>query len=643
VTEVLSSPSEGLAEARAAFARHDWHRAYELLSEVDETESLGPDELLMLGESAWWLAQLGEAIRIRERAYAALLRAGRKTEAAALALALVMDYGAKLKHKLAEAALRRAERLLAEESEGPVHATLAIIHALGALEMGDLDAAGESALRAQELGAAHGSRDDESFGLILQGRVLIAQGEVDRGLELVDEATAAAVSGELGAVSTGILYCITIDACTQLADFDRASEWTEAAELWCEQEQIQTGFPGVCRVHRAEIKRFRGAWVEAEREALRAAEELMNFAEDMAGSAYYEAGEVRLHQGELDGAEEAFGKAHELFREPEPGMSLLLLARGDVTAAAASIRRSLENPKMSPLDRARRLPAQVEIALAGGDLDTARAAVDEMEGIAEQYRSPSPVFRAHAACARAALALAEGEPQRALECLNSALADWKAVRAPYEAARTRVEMARAYEAMGDVQAARLERESALSAFQRLGAARDVAALTGPETVVRTFMFTDVVRSTELMRHIGDETWAGLLNTHDRVLRELFARHRGEEVDHAGDGFFVAFAQAGDALDCATAIQRTVSDPVRFGELQVRIGVHTATAARDGDAYRGQGVHVAARVAALADGGEILVSRAAAEAAGHNGDLQMRAMHLKGIDDPVEVGALDWAA
>jgi class 3 adenylate cyclase len=124
------------------------------------------------------------------------------------------------------------------------------------------------------------------------------------------------------------------------------------------------------------------------------------------------------------------------------------------------------------------------------------------------------------------------------------------------------------------------------------------------------MFTDIVRSTQLIEAIGDEAWADLLRWHDQTLRALFATHGGEEVDHAGDGFFVAFAAAGPAIECGVAIQRTLLDHRRKQGFapQVRVGLHSTPAQRQGAAYRGKGVHAAARVAALAEAGEILASR-----------------------------------
>lgn len=132
--------------------------------------------------------------------------------------------------------------------------------------------------------------------------------------------------------------------------------------------------------------------------------------------------------------------------------------------------------------------------------------------------------------------------------------------------------------------------------------------------------------------------------HDRTLRTLFAEYGGDEVDHAGDGFFVAFRNPDAALDCARAIQRTLSEHRRahgFGP-RVRIGIHTAEANERGGDYIGKGVHVAARVGAASRGDEILASRAALGASGSDASVsESRTVELKGLADPLEVVTVDW--
>ncbi len=137
---------------------------------------------------------------------------------------------------------------------------------------------------------------------------------------------------------------------------------------------------------------------------------------------------------------------------------------------------------------------------------------------------------------------------------------------------------------------------------------------GSRRVEKTFLFTDIVRSTNLAEALGDEAWETLLGWHDETLRGLFAAHHGHEVVATGDGFFVGFDTPDDAIACGVAIQRTLDSQRREHGFapQVRIGIHFASAQQVGSNYRGKGVHEAARIAALAEGGEILVSQETAQ-------------------------------
>jgi class 3 adenylate cyclase len=158
------------------------------------------------------------------------------------------------------------------------------------------------------------------------------------------------------------------------------------------------------------------------------------------------------------------------------------------------------------------------------------------------------------------------------------------------------------------------------------------------------MFTDIVRSTNLVEALGDEAWGHLIRWHDEQLRSQFAAHRGEVVKAIGDGFFVAFQGPGDALACAVAIQRALAEHRRAHGFapQVRIGVHAASATHEGLDYRGRGVNAAARVGALADGGEILATAQTAALAPTQPATGFRSVMLKGFADPVEVVSIEWS-
>jgi DNA-binding SARP family transcriptional activator/class 3 adenylate cyclase len=458
----------GACEVHYDAAPSAWRETYERLRDADLAARLGPEDLEALAEASWWCGQLEECITAHERAHAAHAAAGHVPQAAFVALKLARDYEDKLDHSIASGWQRRAERLLEGEPESPEHGHLALVHARVGLEEGKFEVALAEAERAVDIGIRFGNRDLQAEGMMYQGKVLVAMGQVASGLALLDEANAAAVCGELGPMATANVYCTTISTCRDLADYRRAGEWTQMARRWCEQQAI-SGFPGICRVYHAEVMRLRGAWGEAEQEVRRACKELGRFVPRRAAAAFYQLGEIRLRIGDLGAAEEAFRQAHELCWNPEPGLSLLRLAQGDVIAAAASIRRVLSGQTYR-LGRAMLLPAQVDIAIAAGDLQTAREATDELASIAEAYGSPALVASAHSA--RGALKLAEGEPGVAMDSLRRAVHMWQEVDAPYEVARARVLLAASLEAQGDDYAAEFERSAALRAFERVGALAD---------------------------------------------------------------------------------------------------------------------------------------------------------------------------
>jgi class 3 adenylate cyclase len=270
--------------------------------------------------------------------------------------------------------------------------------------------------------------------------------------------------------------------------------------------------------------------------------------------------------------------------------------------------------------------------------------------IAEEFGTPA--IRAAAAHASALVALMHQDPSEAVTRAREARRLWREIDAPYEAAISTLLLAEARSAAGERPAAELELETARATFERLGAipdmARTDALLAGPEVSVgarevRTFMFTDIVGSTALVEAIGDGAWHDLLRWHDDALRRCFAASGGEEVHRTGDGFFVAFPDARTALECATSIQRKLAEHRRDHGFapQVRIGVHSAEATRAGGDFEGAGVHAAARIGALAEGGEVLASVETVDGVESVPTGEPREVSLKGLAKPVRVVAVDW--
>jgi tetratricopeptide (TPR) repeat protein len=461
--------ADPLPAGREAFAHRDWEAAWRLLSEADAREPLQAEDLERLGEAGYWTNRHDDSYGLQQRAYQAYLQAGDKPRAAYMALMLTIHYANRLEFAVAEGWFAKAERVLDDEPECFSHGHLAVVATLFKEVAGDWPAVLESARRAYEIGRRCADADLQALGLAFQGLALTHQGQVAEGTRLLDEAMASAVAGELTTMPTGIIYCRMLCACLGLQDFGRAGQWTEVIDR-CASKPGLGGLPGDCRTHRAEVLLHRGAWVEGAVEAQRAVEETASLDLPHVGIAARELGEIRLRLGDLDGADEAFLRAHEYGVSPEPGLALLRLARGELASAATGLETALAGLGGSPLARARLLPAKAEAALAAGDLDSARDAVGELEEVAELYGTPA--LQAAAEQARGGLELAAGEAATAVSHLASAQRLWQRVQAPYDAARARFLLGEAYFALGDQDSFILELRAALSSFERLGAGPD---------------------------------------------------------------------------------------------------------------------------------------------------------------------------
>ena len=654
--------TNSLETGREAVARRDWSEAVEALTEADRETPLGAEDLELLGNALWWSARPDDSNHALERAFNAFLEGGRPAEAAWIALELGYQASRALNLAVGGGWFARAERLLADQPEGPMHARAAVFGVIGALMSGNWEAGIEQADRAIALAQRYGEASALYMAMSFKGLGQVFTGNFQDGLKNLDEAAAAVSTGQLDLRVSCDIYCNTIAACWNIGDLDRAGQWAEKGERWM-RENGSGGYPGICQVHRAELKMLRGQWPEAEQEARQACRELERFRMlDSLGFAKAAVGEVRRRMGDLDGAAVAFDEAYENGNDAMPGLALLQLERGEVEEARRSLARALTTATGSGAladrtTRARLLPAQVEVTLAAGDLPAAKAAVEELETLAVDFERP--LFKAGALTARGALLLGENKAAEASPVLGQGWRLWQTTDLPYEAAKARLRYAEALAAEGDDATAKRDLRAARATFERLGASTEVRRVDGllgadeaaatvahpSHKVIRTFMFTDIVTSTDLVGLIGDDAWSELLRWHDRELRDAIGKHSGVVISDTGDGFFAAFERAEEAIDAAVEVQRRLVKHRREHGFapSVRIGLHTAEALHDGGNYRGRGVHVAARVGAAATRDEILVSQATVDAAKRIRFTlsEPRPVELKGVKEPVEVRSVDW--
>jgi tetratricopeptide (TPR) repeat protein len=475
-----------LEQARDAVASGDWQDAYERLVASDATTPLTGADLALLAGVAYAAGHLDVTIDAWERLYRGSVQAGDRLAAAGAAVRVAM-------HLLFDTALlapvrgwlSRAERLLdGVHADTPVHAWLAVVRNYERLLSGDFASARQWAQRAIETGT-HCEPAAAAIGRIAEARSLILQGDVSRGLALLNEAAVAAVTGELDPLWTGLVYCEVVCAFQALGQYDLAEEWTKEMERWRQGKPVGS-LHGRCRVHRAEILRLRGLCADAETEILKACEELRPYLRREFGWPLTELGRIRFRRGDIQGAEDAFLAAHEAGWDPQPGLALVQLARGDVARAGASIREALgrrstipskEWPPNTELRRAPLLEAQVEIEIAAGDRVRARSAANELGQIASLFQSKA--LAASAALADARVCLAEGDAGGANSGFEAAAQAWSDIGAPYETALARMGLAHALRAEGQEERALIELRAARATFERIGAPHQEARPAQP--------------------------------------------------------------------------------------------------------------------------------------------------------------------
>jgi DNA-binding CsgD family transcriptional regulator/tetratricopeptide (TPR) repeat protein len=465
--------SEELAHARESYSSSAWRTAYESLVRADQLEPLGAEDLERLAISAYMLGREDEWRQVLERAYRAHSEAGEARRAVRCAFWIGIQLALRGEMGPATGWLGRAQRLLEREpGECVEHGYMLMPVAFQHEAEGDVEGAAATAAAAAEIAERFGDPDLFALAIHTQGDILVRSGRVKEGLGLLDEAMVTVTTETLSPVVTGIVYCGVILTCEQVYELRRAREWTATLTRWCESQPDLLAFTGRCLVHRAQLMQLQGDWRDALEEADRAGrrlEEAMN--RGAAAKACYLTGEVHRLRGQFGEAQEAYRQASLLGLEPQPGLALVRLAQGNAPAAAAAIRRSL-GETTDPLTRAGLLPAAVEIMLATGEVDDARSACRELEAIASEFGTE--MLSALHAQARGAVELAAGDVAPALVSLRRASQAWHELEAPYEAARARVLVARACQALGDEEAFALELEGARKAFQELGAAPDVA-------------------------------------------------------------------------------------------------------------------------------------------------------------------------
>jgi DNA-binding CsgD family transcriptional regulator len=459
-----------LESGREAYARWAWRDAFEALSRA---ERLAPEDLERLATSAYMLGRDDEYVSALERAHRAHLAHGEPLRAARCAVWIGIILMLLGQTGRASGWVGRARRLVERAGGDCVERGYLLFPLMFEHEArGDRDAAIAAAAEAAAIGERFGDTDLFALAAQDQGLLLVKGGRCAEGLPLLDEAMLAVTAGELSPMVSGFVYCGVIQGCRAAYEPRRAQEWTAALTRWCERQQGLISFTGTCMVHRAEVMQLHGAWQKALEEAREARERCDRAANERAAAeALCRQGELHRLRGELEAAEAAYAGARRSGHEPQPGLALLRLAQGSVDTAAAAIHRLLGEVSETS-ERVALLPACVEIMLAAGEMEAARAAAWELHELAERF--PGSMVEAMAGDARGAVELAAGDARAALIALRGACHAWHELDAPYEIARARVLIALACAHLEDDETAASELDAAREVFARLGAASDLA-------------------------------------------------------------------------------------------------------------------------------------------------------------------------
>jgi DNA-binding CsgD family transcriptional regulator len=466
-TRVMTEATEVLEGARKAYEGHDWSGARAGFKEVKSQRDLSLDDLEALADCAWWLGDVDDAMALYEETYRLYLHGEEPQKAAMSAMGLAVSLFLRGDMSMGSGWMSRAQRLLAGAPESEVNGYMMYLDLEGSLAEADYERVVETAKEVRRIGERFSDPNLIVPSICFEGRALIAMGKVAEGMPLLDEAMVGVVSGELIPDWAGNVYCHLMAACYELADIRRANEFVTATEKWLETLPEAVLFRGVCRVHRSQILQLQGSWDRSESEALRVCEDLATIHASAAAEGHYQVGEVRRLRGDLDGAEQAYARAHGLGRDPQPGLAMLRLSQGRRDEAQASIGAALIAEASNRLARARLLSAQVQICIASRDIKTARGACEELEAIATEFGSSG--LKASLLHAQAILSHAEESPDAALPLLREACRTWNELGAPYDAACIRLLLFDTYRALGDEDAAGRELEAATAVFDRLGA------------------------------------------------------------------------------------------------------------------------------------------------------------------------------
>jgi DNA-binding SARP family transcriptional activator len=461
-------PQAGLRAGLDALGRGDWEEAK---AAFERTLAGGAQAEALDGwaQAARFLGEGEASLEARARAFRAYRARGDSPAAARAAAWLAYDTVVfRGDHAVAQGWFGHAHRLLDGLDDGEERGWLAFLEGEVALMAhADPARAGEHAALALEVGRRTGAMDLEMLALSLTGLARVAAGEIDEGMRELDQATAAAVAGELSGLHfAGAVCCHMIYACERVRDVERAAQWCETVRGFADEWSVPQLF-GFCRSHYASVLMWRGEWHDAEAELTAASRAFEQGAPALVYEGIMRLAELRRRQSRLD---EAADLCERIAWHPAAQLCLaeIALDRRDAPTARDLVARHLRALGAGErLGRASGLELAIRVHLALDDVRAAEAGLDELQALA--HAGGTTPLHASLRFSRGLVARARDDPAAARRELEDAVDMWNRMRAPYELARGRIALAELALATDRPEEAARELRLARSTLQGLAA------------------------------------------------------------------------------------------------------------------------------------------------------------------------------